>query len=288
MICERLVQKREEAGLKQAELARRIGVGRDSYNRYEHSKSKPSIEILALIANELNTSTDYLLGNTDNPAPPGQKTSGFAKRFMQLRMERSLSHDELVDDFNKKYQKSCTKDIIKKYENGQRIPEITTLMDFADYFEVSETYLLGESEIKKPDTKEIERRYRAKKLIDFEYNDWQVRKIIEDGELDIVYEAAVKALGVEDGGNFGLNKYPYITKPFNEPVLQVNESDLFVSEKQHAMDKKTELRAVIQLDESEFSLITDFKDMCEDSKKILCQIAKILVENTKLKKINKL
>ena len=50
MISERLIQKREEAGLKQAELARRIGVGRDSYNRYERSSTRPSLEVLALIA----------------------------------------------------------------------------------------------------------------------------------------------------------------------------------------------------------------------------------------------
>jgi len=58
--------------LKQAELARRIGVGRDSYNRYERSGTKPSLEVLTRIANELNTSTDYLLGNTDDPSPPGR------------------------------------------------------------------------------------------------------------------------------------------------------------------------------------------------------------------------
>jgi len=72
MIHERLIKKRKEAGLTQAELARRIGVGRDSYNRYERSGTNPSLETLSRIAIELCTSTDYLLGNSDNPTLPGQ------------------------------------------------------------------------------------------------------------------------------------------------------------------------------------------------------------------------
>ena len=260
MISERLIQKREEAGLKQAELARRIGIGRDSYNRYERSGSRPSLEILALIANELNTSTDYLLGNTNNPAPPGQKVPGFAERFIQLRAGLGLTREELAADFCKRFRRSCTQDMIHKYENGQRMPEATTLMDFADFFGVSEAYLLGDSEIKEPNAQEMERRYRVKKLLDFEYDDWQVRKIIEDGNLNEVYENTQKALG---------------------------KASMHIAEKRRDNYKETDIRAVILLDDMEFSLITDFRDMSNDSKKDLCRMAKLLAENSNLKKILK-
>jgi transcriptional regulator with XRE-family HTH domain len=76
MIQERLIKKRQESGLRQAELARIIGVGRDSYNKYERSGVKPSLEVLARIASALDTSTDYLLGSTDNPAPPVREPQG--------------------------------------------------------------------------------------------------------------------------------------------------------------------------------------------------------------------
>jgi len=79
MICGRLILKRQEAGLSQAELARRIGVGRDSYNRYERAGAKPSLEVLARIATALNTSTDYLLGSTDDPTPPGKSAYSSAR-----------------------------------------------------------------------------------------------------------------------------------------------------------------------------------------------------------------
>jgi len=65
-----LKQLREESGLSQAELARRLGIGRDLYNKYERAGVQPPYEMLVLISKTLNTSTDYLLGVSDsNPAP---------------------------------------------------------------------------------------------------------------------------------------------------------------------------------------------------------------------------
>jgi len=66
----RLKQLRELAGLSQAELARRLGIGRDLYNKYERAGIQPSYDTLVLIAKTLNTSIDYLLGNSNvNPDP---------------------------------------------------------------------------------------------------------------------------------------------------------------------------------------------------------------------------
>ena len=65
MFNERLKKKREERGLTQAELARRVNVGRDSYNKYERAGTKPSQETLVLLAKELRTTVDYLLGKDD-------------------------------------------------------------------------------------------------------------------------------------------------------------------------------------------------------------------------------
>jgi len=266
MISERLIKKREEAGLKQAELARRIGVGRDSYNRYERSATRPSLEVLALIAGELNTTTDYLLGATNNPEPHRQKAVGFAERFLQLRLERQMTQEELAAAFSGNYHRECTHDTVSRYENGRKIPNITTLMDFADYFGVSEAYLLGDSDTREAGDQETERRRRAKKLHNFEYDDWQICKIIDEGDLDKAYEEALRALGVKES-------------------LAVRESN--IPEKLPGTVKTTGFRAVIQLDEVEFSLITDFRDIEESSKNDLCQMAKILAENSRLKRMLK-
>jgi len=267
MISERLIKKREEAGLKQAELARRIGVGRDSYNRYERSATRPSLEALALIANELNTTTDYLLGNTDNPQPYSQKAIGFAERFLQLRKERQLTQEEIAVNFSGNYRRGCTQDEVARYENGRKIPNITSLMDFADYFGVSEAYLLGDSDVREAGFAEYEHRRRAKKLSDFGYDEWLICKIIDEGDLDNAYDDALMAPGVKTG-------------------LSVRESGMSISGKPPGPDTPR-FNAVIQLDEKELSLITDFRDIDECSKNDLCQMAEVLAENSRLKKMLK-
>ncbi|MCL2545743.1 MAG: XRE family transcriptional regulator [Oscillospiraceae bacterium] len=75
MFSERLKAKRKERGLTQAELARRIGVGRDLYNKYERTGTRPSHETLVLLAAELNTTIDYLLmGEADAVLTTHEKT----------------------------------------------------------------------------------------------------------------------------------------------------------------------------------------------------------------------
>lgn len=66
---DRLAQVREKRGLTQAELAESLGLGTQQIYRYENGKTEPDGEIVAKIAKELNVSTDYLLGITDNPTP---------------------------------------------------------------------------------------------------------------------------------------------------------------------------------------------------------------------------
>lgn len=72
MFNERIKLKREEKKLSQAELARRVGISRDLYNKYERAGIRPSHETLVLLSEELETTVDYLLGK-DDPTPPGDR-----------------------------------------------------------------------------------------------------------------------------------------------------------------------------------------------------------------------
>lgn len=72
----------------------------------------------------------------------------FSKRFKELRENLGLTQSELLKDFNSKYHYNFGKSSISMYENGKRIPEIATLIDFADFFSVSLDYLIGNSDIK--------------------------------------------------------------------------------------------------------------------------------------------
>lgn len=53
-----------------------------------------------------------------------------------------MTQDELAEDFNNKFDYSFTKATISQYENNRRIPEVSALLKFADYFNVSLDYLL--------------------------------------------------------------------------------------------------------------------------------------------------
>ena len=51
--------------LTQKEVAQKIGVGQSTYTNYEAGIREPNNDTLVLIANALNTTTDYLLGRTE-------------------------------------------------------------------------------------------------------------------------------------------------------------------------------------------------------------------------------
>lgn len=65
MFNDRLKSCRELCGITQVELAEKIGVSKDLYNKYERTETRPNFETLRKIAIALNVSTDYLLGLTD-------------------------------------------------------------------------------------------------------------------------------------------------------------------------------------------------------------------------------
>lgn len=66
MNTDRLRSARQKFGLTQAELAERIGITEKQVNRIELGHSVPNSDTLALIADALNVSTDWLLGRTDD------------------------------------------------------------------------------------------------------------------------------------------------------------------------------------------------------------------------------
>lgn len=69
MSCCRLRDIREDHDLLQREIAKLLGIRQTVYSRYERGHQPiPLVHLLAL-ADFYKTSTDYLLGRTDNPKP---------------------------------------------------------------------------------------------------------------------------------------------------------------------------------------------------------------------------
>lgn len=60
---------REDNDLTQREIAEKLGMKQPQYYRYEQGYRDIPTDILIKLADIYNTSTDYLLGRTNNPRP---------------------------------------------------------------------------------------------------------------------------------------------------------------------------------------------------------------------------
>lgn len=64
---ERLKQIRKEKNMTQVEVAKAVGIAKQTINSYEKGIKFPSLPVLTEIANCLDCSADYLLGRVESP-----------------------------------------------------------------------------------------------------------------------------------------------------------------------------------------------------------------------------
>ena len=64
-------------------------------------------------------------------------------KFKELRLRSKLTQEEFREKFNSKFNRTYTAAAISQFENGKRTPEVSALIDFADFYGVSLDYLLG-------------------------------------------------------------------------------------------------------------------------------------------------
>ena len=67
--AERIAELRNEMGIKQAELAEALNIGRSSISEYEKGNTQPSMASLLELADFFQVSLDYLPGRTDIKIP---------------------------------------------------------------------------------------------------------------------------------------------------------------------------------------------------------------------------
>lgn len=89
---------REKMHITQVRLSVAIEVAQETISAYEAGKALPSAEILIKIAKFLNTSTDYLLGLTDN--------------YLPATSIKSNEYDELLSIYSR-LDKEGKEDLIK-------------------------------------------------------------------------------------------------------------------------------------------------------------------------------
>src|SRR5680860_394669 len=82
----RLIEARKKKGFSQDVVAKKLNTKAPVIGRYERDETKPSIEVAAKLADLLEVSLDYLVGNTDTEVNPDM-----LKRVIRLQ---KLSPDD--------------------------------------------------------------------------------------------------------------------------------------------------------------------------------------------------
>lgn len=91
----RIRELRNKKGLSGEKLGEIVGVQKSAISKYERGEIQPSNEVLLQIANTLNTSTDYLLGNTDDPTPPNAKKEALSG----ISIEVTEDEKQIIDNY---------------------------------------------------------------------------------------------------------------------------------------------------------------------------------------------
>ena len=89
--------------LSQQQLALRLDLSQQTIYKYENGITEPDIATLIKLAGYLNTSVDYLIGNTNNPQKPGiySETKLTETELQHLRIYRNMPDtvQKLLDSF---------------------------------------------------------------------------------------------------------------------------------------------------------------------------------------------
>jgi uncharacterized protein len=92
--AETLRRARREAGLSQAELARRAGVTQSVVSAYESGARQPSVPMLQRLVNATGQDLELIL-HSSRPAPPGtpgERLRSHRRRVKQIAARYGLTH----------------------------------------------------------------------------------------------------------------------------------------------------------------------------------------------------
>jgi transcriptional regulator with XRE-family HTH domain len=91
---QRLQALREKRGLSQEELAKRAGLQGTAISHFETGTRKPSFDNLRRLADALETTVDYLMGRTSDPAAVVTEGDQLFRDFEHLTTEeREIARD---------------------------------------------------------------------------------------------------------------------------------------------------------------------------------------------------
>lgn len=93
---ERLKQRADQLGLSGAEVARRLAITTDRYNKYENNRNEPDLETLVRIAEVLEVTAGQLLAMEPIPGLDGSDADGRQRNRAELdACLQKMNDDEL-------------------------------------------------------------------------------------------------------------------------------------------------------------------------------------------------
>lgn len=110
MFPQRLKQLRKEMGLSQKSLSEHLGVTQQAVGKWETGRSSPDPATLARLAELLETSADYLLGISEQPAEPAAPALPYAESPIPVIGTVRAGYGSLAfeEDYGVEY--ACVKD----------------------------------------------------------------------------------------------------------------------------------------------------------------------------------
>ncbi|MDM8200777.1 LexA family protein [Allofournierella massiliensis] len=110
MFPQRLKQLRKEMGLSQKSLSEHLGVTQQAVGKWETGRSSPDPATLARLAELLETSADYLLGISEQPAEPAAPSPPYAESPIPVIGTVRAGYGSLAfeEDYGVEY--ACVKD----------------------------------------------------------------------------------------------------------------------------------------------------------------------------------
>lgn len=99
---ERIKEQRQKLRYTQKELAEKVNVSPQVISNWERGYTSPSPDDIKKLSTVLQTSTDYLLGKSNNPEITINKNKAENKKDAESIATSNMSRDELIDDILKK------------------------------------------------------------------------------------------------------------------------------------------------------------------------------------------
>lgn len=111
---------RQENGLMQEELAKKVNTARSNIANYENDKNMPSVDILEKLSEILGCSIDYLLGKTDKKKNTTIYTNSELILSALEKLRKTMEAEEKYLYSYKEIAKSVIESLLAKQEQEKR------------------------------------------------------------------------------------------------------------------------------------------------------------------------